>query len=252
MNSSQYADFSYCLTSELDLKIKFKVIGLDGSIPTANSQAKDHPTTQRPDDDRTIDPPTNDSYFITCTPFADNKPLTLPFRTSLKPSLATGGSNAPTLSWNEWIELPILYNNLHLSTQLDFTVWDIDAPRKIIVVGGATFSLFGKNNTIRKGVHKLDLWPWTAADGSMLTTTPSKFPHDGNRDNLDMLHKLKRRFHRGDIVKNEFMDLLAFEEIAKLEKLHASSAKHLFLYIELPLFDFPLVYNEKVCIFPLY
>jgi phosphatidylinositol 3-kinase len=108
-----------------------------------------------------------------------------------------------TNSWNEWITLPIRYCDLPLSSQITFTVWDIAGPRSQVPVGGSTFRLFGKKwcacfcladimpifcRTLRRGKHRLLLWPGREADGSMRSTTSSKM---GTRDEMGRLEKVR-------------------------------------------------------------
>ena len=47
-------------------------------------------------------------------------------------------------SWNEWLTLPIKYNDLPRNAQLAFTIWDIYGPNQTTPVGGTTISVFGK------------------------------------------------------------------------------------------------------------
>jgi phosphatidylinositol 3-kinase len=48
-------------------------------------------------------------------------------------------------SWNEWINLPLKYKDLPRSAQVALTIWDVYGPRKALLVGGTTVSLFGKS-----------------------------------------------------------------------------------------------------------
>lgn len=109
-------------------------------------------------------------------------------------------------SWNEWITLPIRYCDLPLSSQITFTVWDIAGPRAAVPVGGTAFRLFSKKwcvvtkglvlsfmiisagRTLRRGKHRMFLWPDKEADGSLDTTTPSK---SEARDEMGRLEKVQ-------------------------------------------------------------
>jgi phosphatidylinositol 3-kinase len=151
--------------------------------------------------------------YVSCQLLADNKPLTIPFRTSFKafknnytcalyPRHLTQADCS--YRWNEWITLPIRYCDLPLSSQITFTVWDIGGPRTAVPVGGSTFRMFGKKwyvryilgcmsglyghhiRTLRRGKHRLLLWTGQEADGSMQTKTPSKL---GVRDEMGRLEK---------------------------------------------------------------
>jgi len=113
--------------------------------------------------------------------------------------------------WNEWITLPIRYCDLPLSSQITFTVWDIGGPRDAVPVGGSTFRLFGKKwfvmiseipvegrtyqgiffvRTLRRGKHRLLLWPGVEADGSVETSTPSKMATQDEMGRLEKVYSL--------------------------------------------------------------
>ncbi|CAB5217507.1 unnamed protein product [Rhizophagus irregularis] len=124
-------------------------------------------------------------------------------------------------SWNEWLTIPIKFCDLPITAQLVFTVWDIYGPRKAVPVGGTTFRLFGKHNKLRKGKHKLYLWPDVEADGRDHTTTPSKI---GEVDEMDRLEKLVKRYDRNDITRLDWLDNLAFRQIEKIHKEESSNS----------------------------
>ncbi|GAW01229.1 atypical pikk pi3k protein kinase [Lentinula edodes] len=126
--------------------------------------------------------------YVICQLIADNKPLTIPFRTVFQ-----AFKNA--YIWNEWITFPIRYCDLPLSSQITFTVWDIAGPRSAAPVGGTTFRLFGKKWTLRRGKHRLLLWPGIEADGCVDSATPSKIP--GATDEMGRLEKLVKKYERG-------------------------------------------------------
>ncbi|KAG5636082.1 hypothetical protein H0H81_009158 [Sphagnurus paluster] len=112
--------------------------------------------------------------------------------------------------------------------------------------------------TLRRGKHRLLLWPGVEADGSVETTTPSKLEA---RDEMGRLEKLVKKYERGDLPKSDWLDKMAFR---KMEEIHAvrqnlttlvfltnpepqletEKSENLFLYIDLPRFDFPVVFNE--------
>ncbi|KAG5642890.1 hypothetical protein DXG03_001896 [Asterophora parasitica] len=55
---------------------------------------------------------------------------------------------------------------------------------------------------------------------------------------------LVKKYERGDLPKSDWLDKMAFR---KMEEIHASETEkshNLFLYIDLPRFDFPVVFNE--------
>lgn len=174
--------------------------------------------------------------YITVQLFGDNKPLTVPVKTSYK-------AFRNHWSWNEWLNLPIKYCDLPSSAQFAITVWETIAPRKVKPVGGTTLRLFGKQFTLRKGKQKLHLWANSEADGNHDTSTPSKLPNNENND-MNKLEKLMKRFDCGDIRPEEWLDVMAFRQIENIHKNVSNSSTDLALYVDLPKFDFPVVYGE--------
>lgn len=53
-------------------------------------------------------------------------------------------------SWNEWVTLPIQYNDLPRTAQLALTVYDCLGPNKMFPVGGTTISMFSKYGLFRQ------------------------------------------------------------------------------------------------------
>ncbi|KAI8968466.1 kinase-like domain-containing protein [Mycotypha africana] len=56
--------------------------------------------------------------------------------------------------------------------------------------------------------------------------------------------KLVKRFESGDIQPEEWLDVMAFRQIENIHKKVSSTSTDSFLYIDLPKFDFPVVYGE--------
>lgn len=70
---------------------------------------------------------------------------------------------------------------------------------------------------MRKGKHKLYVWPGVEADGKNETTTPSKIK---TNNELDRLEKLVKKHDAGDIQTVDWLDSLAFRQI---ERIHQAS-----------------------------
>ncbi|OBZ85899.1 Phosphatidylinositol 3-kinase catalytic subunit type 3 [Choanephora cucurbitarum] len=211
-------DFSYCLTKDVELPVSIRIATLEGKYQLESSES------HLPD------------IYVTVQLFGDNKPLTVPIKTSYK-------AFRNHWSWNEWLTLPIRYCDLPASAQLAITAWDAQGPRKTKPIGGTTFRLFGKQCTLRKGKHKLHLWRDCEADGSHDTTTPSKAKHDHDQD-MNKLEKLVKRYDCGDIRPEEWLDVMAFRHIETIHKQLSAESTDLALYVDLPKFDFPVVYGE--------
>ncbi|KAJ3094840.1 Phosphatidylinositol (PI) 3-kinase [Phlyctochytrium planicorne] len=174
------------------------------------------------------------SEYITAQLYADNKPLSQPMRTSYK-------QVQMQKTWNEWIVFPIKYRDLPRNCVISFTVWDAYGPRRAIPIGGTTVEVFGGAGTLRKGKHKLVIWPWVSADGSVATSTPGKSEDSW----MDKLERLMRKYERGDIPHIEWLDYISFREIERVSQAETASTKKLYLYVDFPQFDFPLVVSQK-------
>ncbi|KIP11047.1 hypothetical protein PHLGIDRAFT_100348 [Phlebiopsis gigantea 11061_1 CR5-6] len=232
MDKDSRDDFTFAKLSDLKLPVTFRISQLEGlRHPHAFTELLEKPELRFHGVQQS---PALSDLYVTCQLVADNKPLTIPFRTSFK-------AFTKDYTWNEWITFPIRYCDLPLTSQITFTVWDIAGPRAASPVGGSTFRLFGKKWSLRRGKHRLYLWPGREADGSNETSTPSK---TGTRDEMGRLEKLVKKYERGDLPKSDWLDTMAFR---KMEEIHASEtekSENLFLYIDLPRFDFPVIFSE--------
>ncbi|KAM6504309.1 atypical/PIKK/PI3K protein kinase [Amanita muscaria] len=231
MDKDNRDDFTFAKLSDLKLPVTFRVSQLEGiRKPPTYTELLENPGLRH----HGVQSSTLSDLYVTCQLVADNKPLTIPFRTSFK-------AFKSNYSWNEWITFPMQYCDLPLSSQITFTAWDIAGPRNAVPVGGTTFRLFGKKMTLRRGKHRLLLWPGREADGSVETSTPSKVD---TRDEMGRLEKLVKKYERGDLPKSEWLDKLAFRKMEEIHAAEAEKSENLFLYIDLPRFDFPVIFSE--------
>ncbi|EKM57844.1 uncharacterized protein PHACADRAFT_192977 [Phanerochaete carnosa HHB-10118-sp] len=232
MDKDSRDDFTFAKLSDLKLPVTFRISQLEGfRRPHAFTELLEKPELRFHGVQQS---PALSDLYVTCQLVADNKPLTIPFRTSFK-------AFTKDYTWNEWITFPIRYCDLPLNSQITFTVWDIAGPRAAAPVGGSTFRLFGKKWSLRRGKHRLYLWPGHEADGANESSTPSKM---GTRDEMGRLEKLVKKYERGDLPKSDWLDTMAFR---RMEEIHASEtekSENLFLYIDLPRFDFPVIFSE--------
>ncbi|KAI9440788.1 atypical/PIKK/PI3K protein kinase, partial [Lactarius indigo] len=239
MDKENKEDFSFGRSCDLKVPVTFRISQLEGvRHPRPFTELIERPELLF----HGVQSPTPSDLYVTCQLLADNKPLTIPFRTSYK-------AFKNSYTWNEWITLPIRYCDLPLSSQITFTVWDIAGPRAAVPVGGTTFRLFSKKwhvvasgfVTLRRGKHRMLLWLGKEADGSLETTTPSK---SGTRDEMGRLEKLVKKHERGDMPKSEWLDKLVFRRMSEIHAVETEKSNSLYLYIDLPRFDFPIIFSE--------
>ncbi|PPQ95727.1 hypothetical protein CVT26_008370 [Gymnopilus dilepis] len=239
MDKDNRDDFTFAKLSDLKLPVTFRISQLEGNRkPRSFTELLENPELRF----HGVQSSTLSDLYVTCQLVADNKPLTIPFRTAFK-AFKNSYTCVVFVLWNEWITFPIRYCDLPLSSQITFTVWDIAGPRKAIPVGGSTFRLFGKKWTLRRGKHRLLLWPGVEADGSVETTTPSKLV---TQDEMGRLEKLVKKYERGDLPKSEWLDKLTFRKMEEIHAAETEKSENLFLYIDLPRFDFPVIFSEPL------
>ncbi|CAE6367870.1 unnamed protein product [Rhizoctonia solani] len=225
-------DFSFAKLSDLDKAVTVRISQLEGTrTPRPFSELLERPELRFAGVQQSI----LSDLFVTCQIVADNKPLTVPHRTSFK-------AFKNSYTWNEWITFPLKYRDLPLNAQITFTVWDIEGPRTSAPVGGTTFRMFGKKSTLRRGKHRLLLWTGQEADGSTESRTPSKVEL---KDEMGRLEKLVKKYERGDLPKSEWLDKMAFRRMEEIHAAETAKSESLFLYIDVPRFDFPVLFTEQ-------
>ncbi|KAA1468918.1 atypical/PIKK/PI3K protein kinase [Dentipellis sp. KUC8613] len=231
MDKDNKDDFTFARSCDLKAPVTFRISQLEGiRHPKSLTELVEKPELRF----HGVQSPTPSDLYVTCQLVADNKPLTIPFRTSFK-------AFKSNYTWNEWISFPIRYCDLPLSSQVTFTIWDIAGPRAAVPVGGSTFRLFGKKWTLRRGKHRLLLWPGLEADGSVESSTPSKM---GPRDEMGRLEKLVKKYERGDLPKSDWLDKIVFRKMTEIHAAETEKSENLFLYIDMPRFDFPVIFSE--------
>ncbi|KAJ3312382.1 Phosphatidylinositol (PI) 3-kinase [Boothiomyces sp. JEL0838] len=205
----QETDFSYCLTSELSLNLKFKIIDLKGNFRIPELQLLNNVFYQN----------LKQQYYISCQPFSLGKPVCLPCFTS-------GSENR---TWNEWITFPIEIKDLSLDSFIRIVVYDAYKPRQGIQVAFIDFNLFGDNKTLKKELHRLVL----QTDFQIPKTTVDE-------KEVKRLDHLMRKYNQGDIQR-AWLDNYTLPKIKEYQNQYTKPS----LFIYLPVFDFPIVYNEK-------
>ncbi|MBW0485342.1 hypothetical protein O181_025057 [Austropuccinia psidii MF-1] len=247
---------------DIDLPVTLRISRIEGDYRLVPS-LKTAPLRSNTRGDLTQPLP---DLYVAVQIWDDNRPLTLPFYTPHK-------NFTSSFIWSTPITFPIKYKDLPHSSQLAFTIFDVAAPSSqhssqsadltvtdsfllpnSHVIGGTTLALFGKKRTLRKGKQRCFIHPGKTADGNVLTTTPSKitqtsdnsqFPlRDDDQDKLGRLEKLVKKHERGDLPCLEWLDQYSFRQIEKVHAEETAKSRDMYLYVDLPRFDFPIVFNE--------
>ncbi|RXW21257.1 hypothetical protein EST38_g4578 [Candolleomyces aberdarensis] len=61
---------------------------------------------------------------------------------------------------------------------------------------------------------------------------------------MGRLEKLVKKYERGDLPKNEWLDKMSFRKMEEIHSAETEKSENLFLYIDLPRFDFPVIFCE--------
>lgn len=256
-SSSFDSQISFIKHGDLAQPLTIKVASFQGRFPQRPlADLLDHPHLKHHGFQQALP----SDLFVRIELWADNKPLIPAVQTAHK-----AFKSREQVDWNEHITLPIKYRDLPQNAQLVVTVYDIAGPGELAVVGGSTLRLFGSKCTLRKGKQRLFLWKGVQADPRDASETPSKI---GLKDEMGRLEKLVKRHERGDIARLDWLDKLAFRQIERIHKVgncarksevfwellltkcvsqaESEKSENLFLYIDLPRFDFPVVFSEPV------
>ncbi|KAK8102825.1 phosphatidylinositol 3 [Apiospora sp. TS-2023a] len=279
--------FSFAQSVSLDYPLSIRIVNLEGD----ETPQKESTLIKRPEL-RYIGSNTSpySDLYVTVQVWAGSKPLTVPVQTSYK-------AFKNERSWNEWLDIPIPYKSLPLNSCLAITLWDVSptggeqAQGHAIPFGGTTLSLFDKDNQVQKGRLKCIIHRHHKADGNDNTTTPFTVPKrrqgtkknelvavDKERDEMDRMEKLFKKYEMNEIPKVEWLDHLVWRvaerraseatksSVKSLQRQASSrqeagkSSGHdgsvdgtqdtergpsqFTLTIELPRFDFPVVFTD--------
>ncbi|KDE07724.1 phosphatidylinositol 3-kinase [Microbotryum lychnidis-dioicae p1A1 Lamole] len=242
-HSSLDSSLTFVRHHQLTVPLQLRLCSLVGPLPTYSlttllqTPSLKHSALATP-------PSLPPDLFLILQLYSSNKPILPPWKSSYK-----SFKSRSSIEWNsEPIEFGIQCSDLPLDAQLATTVYSLAGPdQPPLVIGGSTLPLFSKNKRLLKaGKQRLFLHRDCEADGKVPSTTPSKLANDGERghDRLGVLEKCVRRHESGEVRREDWVDKLAFRQIEKSYQLEASKSPHLFLYIDLPRFDFPVVFSE--------
>ncbi|KAF4316327.1 hypothetical protein BBO99_00008535 [Phytophthora kernoviae] len=158
-----------------------------------------------------------------------------------------------TIYWNEWISFPVRYRDLSRNSLLAITIWGVGW----VPIGGSTISFFTKHGVLRDGVQCLRIWGGQEADSSPNTATPSEINDEWVRQECFRLDKLREKYERKEIPRNEWMDSVTDRRIARIRRgsepptrkdalgPFCSYREDALLWLEMPYFGDVVVYEEE-------
>lgn len=182
-------------------------------------------------------------FYVTIQLFTrKGRALTLPIRTSSKVF------KKDRYVWNMPLTLPINYPSLPMDARVAITLWDIEKAGKGVPVGGSCLFLFSDKGTLKRGQQRCYLHPDVEGDPSDNNSTPSDIHQE---DELGRLLKLVKDYEQGDMPRLDWLDVVTFRQIEKVQAREMEKSNKLFLYVDLPRFDFPVVFAEQEATLPL-
>eukprot|EP00761_Pharyngomonas_kirbyi_P010894 gb/GECH01010917.1/.p1 GENE.gb/GECH01010917.1/~~gb/GECH01010917.1/.p1 ORF type:complete len:900 (+),score=181.57 gb/GECH01010917.1/:1-2700(+) len=168
--------------------------------------------------------------YIECVLFSSGVPLCLPERTSHK------FLSGPRFQWGEWISFPVTYSDLPPDAELRITIYDVFAPNKNTAIGGSSIPIFTDQGELKTGRQKVRVWKGIEAGDE----TPGDLDDDNEMARIERLAQQDY----GKLPHSDWLDHLAFRKINELNKSYSKSEDNLFLNIQLPAFDEPVVFTE--------
>ncbi|KAI9179231.1 Phosphatidylinositol (PI) 3-kinase [Blastocladiella emersonii ATCC 22665] len=232
--TSELRDFSYAVSTDLAIAASVKIDSLQGFFPRPTlAQIKENPFREFEAANEPHD------LYVTVELRAGSNSLFLPSKTgfsvvehALQPNASVKLSEPGVWRWSEWVTLPRRIRDLPLDAELVFTVWNTVEPRKHAPVGHCTLRFFDAKGLLQRGSFRLPL---------ITQWDPAPAPEPEALENLEAMFK---RFECGDLGEVEWLDKLALAELESARQAELKRTRRLYLHVDLPRFDFTVVYNE--------
>ncbi|KKA26434.1 hypothetical protein TD95_000137 [Thielaviopsis punctulata] len=236
LGQSDIESVSFATTPQLDLDVKLRIINLEGDEPAPaysdllqNDQLRHTGANVNAHSD----------MYIVVQVFAASKPLAVPMQTSYK-------AFKSERRWNEWITLPIKYNDLPGDAQIAITLWDHAAitsasssspsttekpiPENAVPFGGTTFRVFDKDHQLQQGRQRCFVHRYHKADGNDSTTTPANPPKemlgtghlslDKEMEEMSRIEALLKKHETADMAQVDWLDWFVFRNYEKKMAAH--------------------------------
>ena len=131
----------------------------------------------------------------------------------------------------DWLKFDIKYSELLLSSIVRITMYE-KKDRSRIPIKQGLFTLFNKKNVLKQSRHRILLNPMNKPENQY------------QRTEIDGLDKLMRRYKCGDIPHVDWLDDRFESYFGKVRLRDTIIDGEDFVYINLPIFDFPIIYHE--------
>lgn len=169
-------------------------------------------------------------FYVQVQVYQENNPIANPVQTSYQPFTAN------RRLWNQWLQLPVYFNQLSLSAYMVLAIYEIcDTSPSLVGVG--TLPMFDTAEcTLNKGTQKVSIRATLPAGGS------------GARCELSSSESNLIKYENGDYKPVPWLDKMVGPALTALQtnpqNLETDPDVLFNLYIELPRFDLPIVYSD--------
>ncbi|KAK1750281.1 kinase-like domain-containing protein [Echria macrotheca] len=269
--------FSFVTSDMIKFPLSVRILSLEGNEPTIPfSNLIDHLDQKHTGSNQS----SHSDLYVKAQVWAGSKPLTVPVQTAYKPFRAERKWNEWLTLPIDYSTLP---QNARLAlTVWDVSpIREKGSEAHAIPFGGTTLPLFDKDNQLYRGRQKCHIYRHIAADGNDDTKTPAfldkkrskaSTPVDKEIEEFDRVERIFKKHEMGEVPRVDWLDQLLFRAVEKqgLQDARSSSRKthqektaqtvssgaeqgakateplpsRFALNVELPKFDFPVVFTD--------
>ncbi|KAI5960199.1 VPS34 [Candida pseudojiufengensis] len=233
---------TFGLSKDLKQPIIVKICYLESTIP--NSELKLAKLSQKFEDPSVFKKLSNiykySDLFVKIEVFdgKNNNLISIPIQTTYQ------SFNNKKRLWNQHLKLSINYDQIDYDSYLKFSIWEI-IDTKPEMFGYGFMSLFNFNtSTLRCGSQKIPIF--TNMDETVLEQNEKNINY---RDQIGLtdLEKDLIKYENGEYPRINWLDKMSLPKINNLisSNTYDTSRKYdYYLYVELPQFEFPIVFSD--------
>lgn len=175
---------------------------------------------------------TSDLYVV-AEVYQGNNPVANPVQTAYQPFTAN------RRTWNQWLQLPVYFNQVSLEAYLVFSVYEISDTSPLLVGTGSLPMFSNSDCTLNKGSQKVTIRAGKQLGRSMEPTS------------LLVFERSVIKFENGEFRRVPWLDKMVTPALQTLQVTteaqgsHEDNANELYnLYVELPRFELPVVFSD--------
>lgn len=221
--------YKFFLSKDVDLPVKVKISYLEGGLCSINnsqlrSNRREH----------------NEDMFVRCELQHNDFPLCFSTQTHYQPLEYSA-------FWNQWLSFPVKYNDLPAKSTLRLSLFTILGPGQATLIGHADYPLFSPAGKLKKGRQKIKLCP-----PSVAVPRPTENCRSGPAVEVDRLEKLVKKYESHKIPHVDWLDRVAFNELEKIKEQHLQNRwkQEMFIFVEFPTFELPVVHSHMLIDLP--